>query len=134
MTNILVIDDDPEITSMLEAVLSSDIHHVQTTNSGREGLRLLRENPFDVVITDIIMPWVDGFEIIMEINRMHQPPRVIAMTGGTATLSQEYLSIVANGLSAQQVLLKPFTMDQLKASVFPSGEGGEKSGGLAAHH
>jgi DNA-binding NtrC family response regulator len=119
MTNILVIDDCHEITTMLETILSSDTCYVQTAHSGRSGMQVLRTYPFDVVITDIVMPESDGFEVIMEINRMQPRPRVIAMTGGTVHLSREYLSGVAVAMKVQQVLYKPFTIDELLGSVFP---------------
>jgi len=118
VTNILVIDDDQEITTMLKTVLTSETCRVQTVRSGRSGLQILRKCPFDVVITDIVMPESDGFEVILEINRMQPRPRVIAMAGGTARLSREYLSYVANAMSVQQVLYKPFTIDELLVSVF----------------
>ena len=118
MTNILVIDGNHEITTMLKTILSSDTCRVQTARSGRYGLQVLRTYPFDVVITDIVMPEADGFDVITEINRMQQRPRVIAMTGGTARLSREYLSVVANAQSVHQVLYKPFSIDELLDSVF----------------
>jgi CheY-like chemotaxis protein len=117
MTNILVIDDDPHITTMLETILSSESCRVQTAGSGLIGLQLLRESPFDVVITDIVMPESDGFEVIMEINRMQPRPRVIAMTGGSARLSREYLSGVASAMCVQQVLCKPFSVEELLEAV-----------------
>lgn len=122
MTNILVIDDEKEITSKLESVLSSSSCHVQTAHNGRDGLRMLRRYPFDVVITDIIMPEIDGFEVIMEINQMRQRPRVIVMTGGTMHLSREYLAEVARTLSVEQVLFKPFSINELLDTVFPEEE------------
>lgn len=113
MTNILVIDDNQEITTMLEAILSSDTCHVQTANNGRYGLQMLMERPFDVVITDIIMPELDGFEVITEINRMQPRPRVIAMTGGSERLSREYLANVGDDLSELKILYKPHIIDEL---------------------
>jgi DNA-binding response OmpR family regulator len=117
MTNILVIDDDPHIIAMLEAILSSESCCVQTAPNGRTGLNMLRERSFDVVITDIVMPESDGFEVIMEINRMKPHPLVIAMTGGSVNLSQEYLSDVARSLKVHRVLYKPFTMGELLECV-----------------
>jgi YesN/AraC family two-component response regulator len=122
MTNILVIDDEQEITSTLESVLSSPTCHVQTAHNGRDGLRLLRKCRFDVVITDIVMPELDGFEVIMEINRMLRRPRVIVITGGTMHLSREYLAEVSRTLSVEHVLFKPFSIDELLDTVFPQEE------------
>jgi CheY-like chemotaxis protein len=113
MINILVIDDDPHIRTMLETILSNGACCVQVACNGMAGLQLLREHTFDVVITDILMPESDGFEVIMAINRMQPRPRVIAMTGGTASLNREYLSGVANAMCVHQVLYKPFTIDNL---------------------
>jgi DNA-binding response OmpR family regulator len=113
MTNILVIDDDPHITTMLEMILSNETCCVQTASNGLAGLQLLRECTFDVVITDIVMPESDGFEVIMEISRMRQRPRVIAMTGGTASLDREYLTSVASAMCVHQVLNKPFAIEEL---------------------
>ena len=119
MTNILVIDDEQEIRTVLKLALSSDTCRVQTAHNGLEGLRLLRRYPFDLVITDIVMPELDGFEVIMAVNRMLHPPRVIVITGGTMHLSREYLAEVARTLSVEQVLYKPFSIDELLDTVFP---------------
>ncbi len=119
MTNILVIDDEKEITSMLELVLAGDTCRVRTAHNGREGLQLLRRFPFDLVITDIIMPEVDGFEVIMEINKMPERPQVIVITGGTMHLSREYLAEVAKTLSVEHILYKPFSIDDLLDMIFP---------------
>jgi DNA-binding response OmpR family regulator len=124
MSNILVIDDDPHTTSMLETALTLQSHWVKTAVGGRTGLKLLKEETFDIVITDIIMPDVDGFEIIMEINRMQRRPQVIAMSGGSNKLSREYLSEVARGLRVKRVLHKPFTIKELQEmllSMTPDG-------------
>lgn len=117
MANILVIDDDPYITALLEQALSSDTDRVQIALSGRAGLRLLQQKPFDLVITDIIMPEFDGVEVIMKINEMRPRPRVIAMTGGSASLSREYLQDMVTMLCVQQVLYKPFTVEKLRETV-----------------
>jgi DNA-binding response OmpR family regulator len=118
MTNILVIDGNQEITTMLATVLSSDTCCVHTARSGRIGLQVLRKFPVDVVITGIIMPESDGFEVITEINRMQQRPRVIAMTGGTSRLSREYLCDVANAMKVHRVLYMPFNLDELLDLVY----------------
>lgn len=117
MNNILVIDDNEDITAMLEAVLSSDTCHVQTAENGLAGLQLLRERPFDVVITDIIMPEVNGFEVISEANGMQPRPQVIAMTGGPLCVSRESRPEVASALRVQRVLYKPFTINELLESL-----------------
>jgi CheY-like chemotaxis protein len=117
MARILIIDDDPEILTLLETALSGNGHNVQTANNGRDGLRLLGENPFDVVITDIIMPKVDGFSVIMAIKDMPLHPRIIAISGGSVGIPQDGLMMVAKAMGIQRILPKPFSLDELFAAV-----------------
>jgi CheY-like chemotaxis protein len=123
MTNILVIDDEPEVTRMIDIVLSSETCRVLTAHDGLAGLRILRERPIDLVITDIIMPECDGFEVIMEINKMKHWPRVIVITGGSQHLSEEYLTKTAKVHGVDQVLRKPFSIGELRKAVFPDEAG-----------
>ena len=112
MARILVIDDEPDIVSMLETALGS-IHRVHTAPDGRLGQKLLKEHAFDMVITDIFMPDVDGFEIIMQVNSMDPRPYVIAMSGYTGKYKFDCLPDVAAALGVHQILYKPFTIEKL---------------------
>jgi YesN/AraC family two-component response regulator len=116
MARILVIDDEPEIVAMFEIALG-DIYCVHPANSGRAGLKLLKEQPFDLVITDIFMPEVDGFEIIMHVNTLRPRPHVIAMSGFSGKFKFDCLPDVATALGVQQVLYKPFSITQLLETV-----------------
>jgi len=117
MSNILIIDNDFENTMNLKMILSSDSHNVQVANNGRKGLQLLKESGFDVVIIEIIMPDLDGFEVIMQINGMQVQPRVIATIRSSANLDRGYLMRVAKVLKAHHVLYKPFSADEIKNSL-----------------
>lgn len=116
MARILVIDDEPEIVSMLEMALN-DVHHVYPATSGRAGLKLLKEREFDLVITDIFMPEVDGFEIIMHVNTLYPRPHVIVMSGFSGKAKFDSLPDVAAALGVEQVLYKPFSIDDLLKSL-----------------
>jgi CheY-like chemotaxis protein len=118
MTNILIIDANPAVTSLLESALAGDSCCVQTVRRGQAGLSLMAKQAFDVVIADIFMPDYDGFEVIMEINNMQPRPKVIAMTGWTGETNREYLTQIANNLSVQRLLFKPFSMVELLDTVF----------------
>jgi CheY-like chemotaxis protein len=120
MTNILVIDHEPCVTTFLKTVLSSETHRVEAVNHSREGLQLLNEKPFDILITAIAMPKIDGFHVLMEVNTMWSRPRVIIMTVGLENQSREYLRLMANSLNIQAILKKPFSYDDLMEAVFPS--------------
>jgi CheY-like chemotaxis protein len=71
------------------------------------------------VITDIIMPEVDGFEVIMAIRKLPLHPRSIAISGGSANISQNSLMKVAKAMGVHRILHKPFSMDELFEAVSP---------------
>jgi len=67
--NILVIDDNEDITELLNMVLTAMDHKISFTNDGKEGLRLIRENKYDVILLDIAMPNFSGVDIINSLEK-----------------------------------------------------------------
>lgn len=118
MSNILIIDEDLGVTTLLEDALADDTHHVQTAQNGQAALKLLGEHSFDLVITDVNMPKLEGFAVIIKINDMLPRPRVFAMTGCTGSRDKEYIAGVAEFLKVECLLYKPFSMSELIESVF----------------
>lgn len=113
MAALLVIDDEPCLRDILEKVLSMDGHIITTVPNGREGLRLAGMKTFDLVITDIVMPEMDGFEVIMALRRTFPHIRIIVMTGGTAKLDLDALLSTARLMKVDRVLAKPIEFEQL---------------------
>ena len=72
MQRILVIDDDPAVTSLLKRGLSYEGFAVDTAASGAEGLTIARERPSDLVILDVMMPGLNGFEVLPRIRHDQQ--------------------------------------------------------------
>jgi len=118
MISILIIDENQAVTTLLEEALADDTHHVQTAQDSQAALKLLREHSFDLVIADVNMPKLGGFEVIIKVNSMQPRPRVIAMTGYTGSQDKEYMAGVADSLNIECLLYKPFSMSELIASVF----------------
>ena len=114
MATILVIDDEEPIRSLLRAVLEGDSHQVLEASNGRHGLELYRERSADLIITDLVMPEMNGIEMIMELTRAFLDVKVIAMSGG---VESEGVLRVAKLLGARQTLRKPFGMDKLLSVV-----------------
>jgi two-component system response regulator (stage 0 sporulation protein F) len=114
MATILVIDDEEPIRSLLRAVLEGDSHQVLEASNGRHGLELYRERSADLIITDLVMPEMNGLEMIMELTRAFRDVKVIAMSGGGK--SEAALSL-AKLLGARQTLHKPIDMDELLSAV-----------------
>jgi len=82
MTKILIIDDDELILGILRRHYESHSYEVYTAQNGLEGLRIFRENPTEIVITDIVMPEKEGLETIQEFKRDYPDLKIIAMSGG----------------------------------------------------
>ncbi len=114
MAHILVIDDDRPLRTFLRTVLEGDHHHVLEASNGRLGLELYRAQSPDLIITDLIMPEMDGLRLIYELTRSFVNVKVIAMTGG---LDGDSRLATAKLLGARQTLQKPFTLDRIFSVV-----------------
>jgi two-component system response regulator (stage 0 sporulation protein F) len=110
MAKILVIDDERPIRSLLRAVLESDHHQVFEAANGRLGLELYRERSVDLIITDLVMPEMNGFDFISELTRSTVQVKVIAMTGDSDAIIRLATTKL---LGARQILRKPFELDTL---------------------
>ena len=116
MANILLIEDDDLLRNMLRLTLGHFGHTVIEARNGKEGLRLFAETNPDLLITDLVMPEKEGFEILMEL-RKHQPPvKIIVISGGLRGEKATFLEI-AKRLGAAKVLAKPFPNEALIAAI-----------------
>lgn len=109
--NILVIDDDTGLRSVLQTFLQVLGHSVVVAQDGEEGLRLFQEADYDLILTDLVMPGAEGIEVIMKIKEVKPETHIVAITG------YDKYSDLASALNVDQVLYKPFTLDQVKASL-----------------
>ena len=116
MAHILIIDDDPQILDMLGQTLKREGHEVVEALDGKEGLKLYRENPTDLIITDIIMPEKEGIETIMELQRDFPDVKIIAISGGGHNSADQYLSL-ARKFGVQRTFAKPISREELLKAV-----------------
>ncbi|MBF0180778.1 MAG: response regulator [Magnetococcales bacterium] len=114
---VLVIDDDRLIRVLLRDILESAGLEVLEAAGGRPGLRYLRAARCDLVITDLLMPDVDGVAVIREVTREYPDVKIIALSGGGHTLSAVMALDVAQRSGALRTLLKPVYRDQLLATI-----------------
>lgn len=114
--SILVVDDEDELREIVRRVLADAGHRVMTAEDGNSASRLISNEVFDLVITDVIMPERDGMQVITELRRKHPRVRVIAMSGGGHVPRAQYLKM-ARGLGAHAVLEKPFTASELTQAI-----------------
>jgi CheY-like chemotaxis protein len=106
---VLVVDDQVEIVNLLEDVLRASGYTVTKAHSGPDALRHLGETAFELMITDLGMPGMSGWELARETRKIAADTRVLLLTGWAATLDPE--EIERNGVHA--TLKKPFEMDEI---------------------
>ena len=117
MCRILLIDDDASVLSTLLRMLESLGHEATGVDNGSRGLELFDQEDFDLVITDIVMPDMEGLEVIMELRRRNPVARIIAISGGTPQMPSGTCLQPAALLGAQSVLQKPFGLKELCSAV-----------------
>ena len=117
MAHILVIDDDADIHFILKEFFTLEGHQVDSAGDGMDGLRMMELNRYDLVITDVIMPKMNGLEVIAAIKQNFPDIRIVALTGGTAKIGKDLLLSTANLMRADRVIAKPLDLKVLKAAV-----------------
>lgn len=115
MRRVLLIDDDDVLRGVIKLSLTAFGFQVTEASDGRAGVNLAKTTPFDVVVTDLIMPGQEGIETIGILRRDLPHLPVIAMSGGLAN-SPLYLEI-AGKVGALKVLEKPFQMTDLREAI-----------------
>lgn len=116
MAKILLIDDDDQFRKMLHQTLTKAGYEVAQAANGTEGVKLFRQNPTDLVITDIVMPDKEGIETIMEIKQMAPGVKIMAVSGGGRIGSDSYLDL-AKKLGAEKTFSKPVDRKEMLETI-----------------
>src|SRR5947209_2040724 len=109
---ILIVDDEPQITRVLRAALSTQRYDVRTANDPHEALRLFSEWTPDLVITDLAMPEIDGVEIARTIRKKSNTPIIVL-----SVRDQDQSKVDALDAGADDYVTKPFSTQELLARV-----------------
>jgi two-component system cell cycle response regulator CpdR len=116
MARILLIDDDVDFRTMLRRRLERAGYAVTEAGNGQEGLKQLNESSVDLVLTDIIMPDMEGVEAVMHLKRTRPELKVIVMSGGGRLTPDSYLKLALK-VGAFRALSKPFATEDLLEAV-----------------
>ena|SRR5688572_13464508 len=116
MLKILLVDDDDALRKLLRLALVKLGHAVVEARNGKEALALQRKEPFELILTDLIMPEKEGLETIEEFREKFPEVRIIAMSGGGRVSATDYLKI-AKVMGADGILTKPFSNDEMAAAI-----------------
>ncbi len=109
---VLVVEDDNTLLEMLQFNLARQGYEVITAETGRDGLRLARERQPDLVLLDVMLPEMDGFEVCRALRRENSMP-ILMLTART----EEIDKIVGLEMGADDYITKPFSMRELLARV-----------------
>lgn len=115
MKSILIVDDDPVMRQFVEEALST-AYSITSVKNGREALNLLATQNVDLVITDLIMPEMDGIELLIALRKTRPDLKLIAISGGGILINFDSLK-AAKKLGACGVLRKPFELSELRTAV-----------------
>lgn len=110
---ILVVEDEPKVARFLERGLRQQSYAVDVAPDGTEGLHLARENGYDLIVLDVMLPGLDGFSVLRELRRQQEQPRVLMLTARDGVQDR----VRGLDLGADDYLVKPFDLDEFLARV-----------------
>ena len=116
MPSILLVEDSREQRRIISSMLKTDnIEEIVEANHGLEALEFLNQRSFDLVICDLMMPEMDGMELIREIHLNFSGMKIIAMSGGGTAALNYYIEIMEKKLA--KTISKPFTKEQINSLI-----------------
>lgn len=117
MAKILIVEDDDQLRDMLTQMFEREEYEVVGSENGEEAIRVLRQSPVDLLVTDIIMPQIDGTRLIMEIRKEYPNLKIIAISGGSRHIDPQNPLHIAKKLGAKFTFTKPFRLSDLLGAV-----------------
>lgn len=116
MPRVLVIDDEELARFTIREILEGAGYEVEEAENGRIGVDMQNATPFDLIVTDIIMPEKEGVETIIDLKKDYPDLGIIAISGGGRTRNLDFLKL-SERFGASKILAKPFTEGQLLEAV-----------------
>lgn len=116
MSHILVVDDEPQVRAMLSAMLQQNGYLVSEAEEGEAALQVTRSIKVDLIILDLLMPGKEGLETLMAFRKEKDPPKIIAVSGGSRTIGTDFLP-AALKLGASRTFRKPFRCEELLDAI-----------------
>lgn len=116
MSVVMVVDDDAQIRQLLAEVMRRQGYEVIQADDGEVALRLFRERPAALIITDLLMPNKEGLELMQEARAIHPEVKLIAFSGGGRVDPSACLKFAA-GMGADRVFTKPVPLAELEIAV-----------------
>ena len=111
----LIADDDPDILDLLEAYFIKKEYDVTLVANGKEALKKAENEKFDIILLDVMMPYIDGYHVAYEISSKQESsaPKIVIMT--SRDVSTEKGIALLSG--AAEVVQKPFSLEELQSKI-----------------
>jgi len=115
MARVLIVEDDPAAGRMIKQIISRCGHETVTVDNGFAALKTLSLERIDLVITDIVMPDMNGVKLIDHIRKLYTGIKIIAISGGGPRYGPDACLELAKEHGADRWLMKPITLSELSA-------------------
>jgi YesN/AraC family two-component response regulator len=112
MKKILIIDDNVMVRKLIRNIFRNEGYDIEEAENGIEGLEMVKQEPFHLIITDILMPKMEGLELIIHLKRDFPKIKIIAISGG-----KPYYLYMAKKLGIEGVFTKPVDPNELLKAV-----------------
>ncbi len=112
MYSVLVVDDDDDYNELLELALTDSGYKVNVASRATKALNIIKAYEFDLILCDVLMPEMDGFEFLLELKNLNIKSKIIMMSGGGVEKTELYLDN-SKAAGCDAVLRKPFLMQEL---------------------
>jgi CheY-like chemotaxis protein len=116
LARILVVEDDPQLRALLVRIVGAAGHEVVASPNGKAALAELGGAEFDLIVTDVVMPEMEGLELIRQVRKLPRPVSIIAMSSGGRGSADDYLQLAAT-LGAAATIEKPFTASAIVETI-----------------
>ena len=117
MAHILLVEDSPEVSMTVREILENANHTVDDADSGTAALKVLKANKYDLIVSDIWMPGMDGIALLKEIRGSGNNIPVIVISGGAPNAPLTYTAPLAATFGANVVIYKPFEKAELLKAI-----------------
>ncbi len=111
--HILVVDDEINVGKLLDEYLSDDGHNVKTVDNGADAIKLSKRESFDLVLCDLAMPNVSGYDVIKALNKLDKCPKIGIITG----CDEELILLKEKNLKVDFLINKPFDLTELTRHI-----------------
>ncbi|MEO9967014.1 MAG: response regulator [Reichenbachiella sp.] len=109
-STVLIVEDHPEVREFIQNIVETK-YHVLTAPNGQRALKVLEKEPIDLIITDLMMPWFDGFELLEKLKESEKLRKIPALVLSARTSEEDKTKVLSQGVN--DFLCKPFNPEEL---------------------